>query len=128
MRLEASRNTHWRVDRRGLDALAKMERLFTNVAPPKEGEPPKQASAYQLYTKIYQDEMPGGRLNNLWPKRIREKKKIYPVQTGRKAIERCLLMTTRPGDLALDPTLGSGTTAVVAETGGVGGSESTRAE
>lgn len=41
--------------------------------------------------------------------------KIYVVQTGSKAIERCLLMTTDPGDLVLDPTCGSGTTAFVAE-------------
>jgi adenine-specific DNA-methyltransferase len=40
---------------------------------------------------------------------------IYVVQTGPKVIERCLLMTTDPGDLVLDPTCGSGTTAYVAE-------------
>lgn len=41
--------------------------------------------------------------------------KIYVVQTGTKAIARCILMTTDPGDLVLDPTCGSGTTAYVAE-------------
>lgn len=41
--------------------------------------------------------------------------KRYVVQTGEKVIERCLLMTTDPGDLVLDPTCGSGTTAFVAE-------------
>lgn len=41
--------------------------------------------------------------------------KIYVVQTSTKAIERCILMTTDPGDLVLDPTCGSGTTAFVAE-------------
>ncbi len=41
--------------------------------------------------------------------------KIYVVQTSTKVIERCLLMTTDPGDLVLDPTCGSGTTAYVAE-------------
>lgn len=41
--------------------------------------------------------------------------KIYVVQTGIRAIERCILMTTDPGDLVLDPTCGSGTTAFVAE-------------
>lgn len=41
--------------------------------------------------------------------------KLYAVQTGSKTIERCLLMTTDPGDLVLDPTCGSGTTAFVAE-------------
>jgi adenine-specific DNA-methyltransferase len=41
--------------------------------------------------------------------------KIYVVQTGTKIVERCLLMATAPGDLVLDPTCGSGTTAYVAE-------------
>ena len=41
--------------------------------------------------------------------------KLYVVQTARKAIERCILMTTDPGDLVLDPTCGAGTTAYVAE-------------
>jgi len=41
--------------------------------------------------------------------------KIYVVQTQVQIIERCLLMTTDPGDLVLDPTCGSGTTAYVAE-------------
>jgi adenine-specific DNA-methyltransferase len=41
--------------------------------------------------------------------------KIYVVQSGAKAVARCILMTTDPGDLVLDPTCGSGTTAYVAE-------------
>ncbi len=41
--------------------------------------------------------------------------KLYVVQTARTVIERCILMTTDPGDLVLDPTCGSGTTAYVAE-------------
>ncbi len=41
--------------------------------------------------------------------------KIYVVQSGTKAVQRCVLMTTDPGDLVLDPTCGSGTTAYVAE-------------
>jgi len=41
--------------------------------------------------------------------------KVYVVQTNTKVIERCLLMTSDPGDLVLDPTCGSGTTAYVAE-------------
>ena len=41
--------------------------------------------------------------------------KVYVVQTGTKTIQRCILMTTDPGDLVLDPTCGSGTTAYVAE-------------
>jgi len=41
--------------------------------------------------------------------------KVYVVQTSRKVIDRCVLMCTDPGDLVLDPTCGSGTTAYVAE-------------
>lgn len=41
--------------------------------------------------------------------------KVYVVQSGTKTVQRCLLMTTDPGDLVLDPTCGSGTTATVAE-------------
>jgi adenine-specific DNA-methyltransferase len=41
--------------------------------------------------------------------------KIYVVQTGVKTVERCILMASDPGDLVLDPTCGSGTTAYVAE-------------
>ena len=41
--------------------------------------------------------------------------KIYVVQTSPRIVERCLLMATDPGDLVLDPTCGSGTTAYVAE-------------
>lgn len=45
----------------------------------------------------------------------RSEGKLYAVQTASRVVERCLLMTTRPGDLVLDPTCGSGTTAHVAE-------------
>ncbi len=41
--------------------------------------------------------------------------KLYVVQTGTKIVERCILLVTDPGDLVLDPTCGSGTTATVAE-------------
>ena len=41
--------------------------------------------------------------------------KTYVVQTDAKVVQRCMLMTTDPGDLVLDPTCGSGTTAYVAE-------------
>src|SRR5207302_2062563 len=41
--------------------------------------------------------------------------KIYVVQTNVKIVQRCVLMATDPGDLVLDPTCGSGTTATVAE-------------
>ncbi len=46
---------------------------------------------------------------------FRQSDKIYVVQTAQKVIQRCMLMTTNPGDLVLDPTCGSGTTAYVSE-------------
>jgi adenine-specific DNA-methyltransferase len=55
---------------------------------------------------------------NFWPDvrfSSRAEEKLYVVQTAAKVIERCLLMATDPGDLVLDPTCGSGTTAYVAE-------------
>ncbi len=57
-------------------------------------------------------------INNLWDDTVTSgfsDKKIYVVQTNPSAAERCLLMTSEPGDLVLDPTCGSGTTAFVAE-------------
>ena len=56
--------------------------------------------------------------SNLWVDTITSgfaDPKIYVVQTNRSVVERCILMTTDPGDLVLDPTCGSGTTAYVAE-------------
>ena len=60
------------------------------------------------------------RLTNLWTEiggsvQSRSDPKVYVVQTGTSLIERCVLMCTDPGDLVLDPTCGSGTTAYVAE-------------
>jgi adenine-specific DNA-methyltransferase len=56
-------------------------------------------------------------INNLWDDTISSfmAGKEYVVQTNPKVIERCLLMTTQPGDLVFDPTCGSGTTAFVTE-------------
>lgn len=54
-------------------------------------------------------------LDNVWQDTRGELAKSYVVQTTTKVIERCLLMATDPGDLVLDPTCGSGTTATVAE-------------
>lgn len=68
----------------------------------------------------YFDDHPIARLTNLWTDiggsvQSRSDPKVYVVQTGTSLVERCLLMTTDPGDLVLDPTCGSGTTAYVAE-------------
>ena len=65
----------------------------------------------------YLDDFPAFPVTNLWEDTQSGSgmDKVYVVQTNQKVIERCLLMTTDPGDLVLDPTCGSGTTAVVAE-------------
>jgi adenine-specific DNA-methyltransferase len=66
----------------------------------------------------YLDDFPYKPINNIWDDTRQSgygDEKVYVVQTSSKAIERCLLMTTDPGDLVLDPTCGSGTTAYVAE-------------
>jgi DNA modification methylase len=61
------------------------------------------------------DDFPANPIGNLWEDVTGSPDKIYVVQTNPKVIQRCLLMTTDPGDLVLDPTCGSGTTAYVAE-------------
>ena len=69
------------------------------------------------YIKFSTD-YPVTKLNNIWLDTqfgAFQAQKVYVVQTNTKVIERCLLMTTDPGDLVLDPTCGSGTTAYVAE-------------
>ncbi len=63
----------------------------------------------------YFDDFPLQELTVNWTDTGPELSKSYVVQTNPKAIQRCLLMTTDPGDLVLDPTCGSGTTAYVAE-------------
>lgn len=67
--------------------------------------------------KMFVDDFPAFVLTNLWSDTMgtAEQDKSYVVQTASKVIERCMLMTTDPGDLVLDPTCGSGTTAFVAE-------------
>ena len=71
-----------------------------------------------LNYKRYHKDFPYREVNNLWND-IRsggfQDEKVYVVQTQAGVLERCLLMTTDPGDLVLDPTCGSGTTAYVAE-------------
>jgi adenine-specific DNA-methyltransferase len=54
-------------------------------------------------------------ISNLWNEQLSEQNKSYVVQTSSSVIQRCLLMASDPGDLVLDPTCGSGTTAYVAE-------------
>ncbi len=68
-----------------------------------------------LRYKIYLDDYPVSKLSNLWSGITGEPDKRYVVQTSTIVVQRCMLMTTEPGDLVLDPTCGSGTTAYVAE-------------
>ena len=74
----------------------------------------------RAFIKKYADQDSVSRYSSVWDDTRmggfrRKPEKLYVVQTAEKVIERCLLMTTDPGDLVLDPTCGSGTTAYVAE-------------
>jgi adenine-specific DNA-methyltransferase len=69
----------------------------------------------RLYYKTYFDEYPITKLTNLWDDTRGEMDLRYVVQTSELIVQRCMLMCTDPGDLVLDPTCGSGTTAAVAE-------------
>lgn len=69
----------------------------------------------QIRIKAYHSDFGVKKLTNLWTGLGGQKDPIYVVQTNTKVLERLLLMTTDPGDLVLDPTCGSGTTAFVAE-------------
>ena len=61
------------------------------------------------------NDWPYRKITNLWTDLSVSFQKTYVVQTNEEVIQRCLLMATDPGDLVLDPTCGSGTTATVAE-------------
>ncbi len=94
----------FKTDKRGLDNLAASKRL--------------KPIGKSLMYKRYLDDFVVSPIANVW----RDVKmtgfsedKLYVVQTSQKVIQRCLLMTTDPGDLVLDITCGSGTTAYVAE-------------
>jgi len=69
------------------------------------------------YVRFFEDN-PSSPIKNIWldtSKAGFASEKAYVVETNVSVVERCLLMTTDPGDLVLDPTCGSGTTAYVAE-------------
>ena len=78
----------------------------------------KQTGKNISFIRLLQDS-PAFSINNTWTNiggiMSRSDPKIYVVQTSTAAIMRCILMTTDPGDLVLDPTCGAGTTAYVAE-------------
>jgi adenine-specific DNA-methyltransferase len=94
----------WKTNARGLARLAEADRLY-------------QATTKLRYIR-YLDDFPVMPYTNVWTDTgssgYREAN-IYVVQTVSKVIERCIQMTTDPGDIVLDPTCGSGTTAYVAE-------------
>ena len=97
-------NQHWKTTVDGLSRLGKARRLI-NVS----------TSLY--YVRKLRD-FPVAPMDNLWQDTSAggySDEKVYVVQTNRKIIQRCILMSTDPGDLVLDPTCGSGTTAYVAE-------------
>jgi len=75
-------------------------------------------SGKSLRSVLMYDDNPMSDLDNVWLDTGTgsfTEEQVYVVQTGQKVLQRCLLMTTDPGDLVLDPTCGSGTTAYVAE-------------
>ena len=73
------------------------------------------ASSTSLDFKRYLDDFPYKTISNWWDGLGGAANPIYVVQTNERVLERLILMTTDPGDLVLDPTCGSGTTAYVAE-------------
>ena len=99
-------SNHWKpgVKSGGMAALACARRLI--------------AIGNTLSYLRYVDDYPVYQIDNVWNDTAISgygRKKQYVVETSTKVIERCLLMTTDPGDLVFDPTCGSGTTAYVAE-------------
>lgn len=95
-------NSHWKAKYpEGMKRLADANRIVV--------------TGNTLRYKRYLDDSPIYPITNFWPEQMSEQSKRYVVQTSEKVIERCLLMSTHPGDLVFDPTCGSGTTAYVAE-------------
>ena len=73
------------------------------------------AQKSQIRLKYFHEDYPVTRLGDYWNDVGGATGKVYVVQTSPKLVERCIMMTTDPGDLVFDPTCGSGTTAYVAE-------------
>ena len=98
--------SHWATTQVGLERLKLANRLSIK-------------GKHLFYVRKI-DDFPYREISNFWQDTslggfTRESEKIYVVQTAKLVLQRCLLMTTDPGDLVLDPTCGSGTTAYVAE-------------
>ena len=99
----SSKHRWWGMPKEALLRSAKADRLFASSRTLSYQRLLSDWSAFPL-TNIWTDTGTGSGLN-----------KVYVVQTDEKIVQRCLLMATDPGDLVLDPTCGSGTTATVAE-------------
>src|SRR5579885_3580943 len=91
----------WKTNTEGFQRLIKAGRIFAFRATPR----------YIRYLEDFAVKI----LTNVWDDTMGEREMLYAVQTNTKVIERCILMTTDPGDLVFDPTCGSGTTAYCAE-------------
>jgi adenine-specific DNA-methyltransferase len=95
------RGKSWKTNREGMSRLIVAGRIV------QLGRVPRYA--------IMLSDYPVQEIENVWIDTQGASDKVYVVQTTERVIERCLLMTTDPGDLVIDPTCGSGTTAYVAE-------------
>lgn len=98
---KAKSNAHWKTTVGGLARLAQAERI----------EPQGDRLRYVRLASDF-NVIP---LSDRWESVQIGKAALYVVQTAAQVVQRCMLMTTDPGDLVLDPTCGSGTTAYVAE-------------
>lgn len=99
-----SKNTYWKTNKKGIENLKAKNRLLP--------------IGNTLTYKRFLDDFPVRAITNWWDDTVQSTfaiEKNFVVQTYTKVIQRCILMTTDPGDLVLDPTCGSGTTAYVAE-------------
>ena len=95
------RGKSWKTNREGMRRLFRANRL----------QPLKTSLRWRYFFDDAQSEVIG----DIWTDTFAAPDKTYVVQTSAFVIQRCLLMTTDPGDLVLDPTCGSGTSAYVAE-------------
>jgi len=101
---ELKANEHWKTGKEGRRRLVRANRIEVRGRP--------------WFTRFYSDGQ-FKRMNNMWEDTAgKSGKALYAVQTQTDVVQRCMLMTSEPGDLVLDPTCGSGTTAVVAESWG----------
>lgn len=91
----------WKTNKEGLERLREAKRL--------------SAEGKTLRYVRFLDDFPVRELQDVWDDTMGERDMLYVVQTNCTIVERCVLMTTDPGDLVLDPTCGSGTTAYCAE-------------